>query len=392
MTTTPTPTPGTRSTGRRPDTLLPALAGTWSGLATLLGLWWWATGGYPFGPADPRGEGTALGALPAAAGPPLLVGVGTAGLLVAAFAFRRVRRDPQPAGTTLVVVTGVVHAVAFLLLTPGLALLVLAGYLMAALAPVVLLATLLAGARRSRLAALVAAALALIGVAAWVTGVADGEVMVGWATGFAEGLADQGLRMLTLLFLAAGGAVWAALAWTAARGSTAGTPAAAWTRPESAARWGRVATAVATLCALPYVLVRATWLTPWPLGVPTGAEDAVIGAMRLQGLLLGGAALAGAVLTTGLVARWGEVWPRWMPVLRGRPVPVAAAVVPATLVTVLFCSAAVPMAVLAVEQGQPLMLLLFPLPIWGPALGIATLGYALRRRGERERPGTIEGS
>jgi hypothetical protein len=81
-----------------------------------------------------------------------------------------------------------------------------------------------------------------------------------------------------------------------------------------------------------------------------------------------------------------------MPGLRGRPVPVAAAVVPATLVAVLLSSAAVPMVVLAVELGELLMLLMFPLPVWGPALGIAALGYALRRTGDRERTGTIEGS
>jgi hypothetical protein len=148
---------------------------------------------------------------------------------------------------------------------------------------------------------------------------------------------------------------------------------------------------VATLCALPYALIRATWLTPWPLGLPAGTDLSAVPTMRLQGLLLGGAALAGAVLTTGLVARWGEVWPRWMPGLRGRAVPIAAAVVPATLVTLLIGSAAVPMVMMAIGSGELWLLLAFPLPIWAPALGAATVGYALRRRGGRARPGTIEG-
>jgi len=126
--------------------------------------------------------------------------------------------------------------------------------------------------------------------------------------------------------------------------------------------------------------------------VPAGAQAQVVGEMRLQGLLLGAAAVAGAVLTAGLVARWGEVWPRWMPVLHGRPVPVAAAVVPGTVIALAICSAAVPMASMAVAADQLWMLLLFPLPVWGPALGAATLAYALRRRSERERPGTIGGS
>jgi hypothetical protein len=127
------------------------------------------------------------------------------------------------------------------------------------------------------------------------------------------------------------------------------------------------------------------------LGLPAGTDLSAVPQVRLQGLLLGGAALAGAVLTTGLVARWGEVWPRWMPGLRGRPVPVAAAVVPATLVALLISSAAVSMVMMSFEDGLWWFLLVFPLPVWGPALGAAALGYALRRRGDRARPGTIEG-
>ncbi|MBV6700905.1 hypothetical protein KV557_28005 [Kitasatospora aureofaciens] len=37
------------------------------------------------------------------------------------------------------------------------------------------------------------------------------------------------------------------------------------------------------------------------------------------------------LLTTGLVAGWGEVFPRWIPFLGGRRVPPLAAVIPATL-------------------------------------------------------------
>ncbi|MFJ9691712.1 hypothetical protein [Kitasatospora sp. NPDC101183] len=38
-----------------------------------------------------------------------------------------------------------------------------------------------------------------------------------------------------------------------------------------------------------------------------------------------------ALLTLGLVSGWGEVFPRWVPFLRGRRVPPLAAVVPAVL-------------------------------------------------------------
>ncbi len=141
-------------------------------------------------------------------------------------------------------------------------------------------------------------------------------------------------------------------------------------------------------------LIRATWLTPWPLGLPAGMAADLVGPLRLQGLLLGGAALAGAVLTVGLIARWGEVWPRWMPGLGGRPVPVAAAAVPGAVVALLLCSASVPMAMMTVAAGtgDAWLQLVLPLPLWGAALGAATLAYVLRRRGDRSaRPGTIEG-
>lgn len=38
-----------------------------------------------------------------------------------------------------------------------------------------------------------------------------------------------------------------------------------------------------------------------------------------------------ALLTLGLVKPWGEVFPRWMPFLGGRRVPIKAAVIPATV-------------------------------------------------------------
>jgi hypothetical protein len=379
--------------GVRQRTLLPALTGIWSALAVLVGLWWWAAGTYPFGARDPQAGEISLGALPPEVGPPAVIAVGVLSGLMALVALARARRvahghRPGGGSTASVVGTGVLLAVVLVLLTPGAALLTLGGYLMAALGPVVLLGVFLAGARRSRLAAVVLAVLVLVAVVAWLTGVAGGPVVAAWANGFGQGLARQAPRMLALLFLAAGGVLWAVTAWSAVRMTSDGRRPR-WMRPERAARWGRVATIVATVCALPYAVARATWLTPWPLGMPAGA-DALSAGVRLQGLLLGGAALAGAVLTTGLVARWGEVWPRWMPGLRGRPVPPAAAIVPGGLVAILITSAAIPTTVAATAK-DPWFLLLFPLPVWGPALGLAVLGYALRRQGERGRPGTIEG-
>src|SRR5512142_1840942 len=54
-----------------------------------------------------------------------------------------------------------------------------------------------------------------------------------------------------------------------------------------------------------------------------------------SGLFLATFGLVGAVLMLGLIQRWGEVFPRWMIGLAGRRVPIALAVVPAALVSVL---------------------------------------------------------
>jgi hypothetical protein len=49
--------------------------------------------------------------------------------------------------------------------------------------------------------------------------------------------------------------------------------------------------------------------------------------------------LAGAFLTLGLIQRWGEIFPRWVPYLSGKRVPPAMAIVPASLISVIVTSA-----------------------------------------------------
>ncbi|WUT01064.1 hypothetical protein OHA46_32130 [Streptomyces sp. NBC_00708] len=108
-----------------------------------------------------------------------------------------------------------------------------------------------------------------------------------------------------------------------------------------------------------------------------------------------------AFTAVGLVARWGEVLPRWMPGLGGRRVPTAAAVVPATIgATILTLVFTVIMVITTVTQskinGDPLpadfpskaggwetvyfYASYAPLVLWGPMLGILTYAYWRRRR------------
>jgi len=93
----------------------------------------------------------------------------------------------------------------------------------------------------------------------------------------------------------------------------------------------------------------------------------------------------------GLVQRWGEVFPRWMIGLAGRRVPLALAVIPASIVAVLLVEGGIAiwsgygqLADAAAASGQDLWIVVGPtllFPGWGVALAVAALGYYFRRRG-----------
>ncbi|MFG3409425.1 hypothetical protein [Streptomyces sp. NPDC048142] len=114
-----------------------------------------------------------------------------------------------------------------------------------------------------------------------------------------------------------------------------------------------------------------------------------------------------AFAAIGLIARWGEVFPRWVPVLRGRRVPTAAAVLPATIgATILTLVFTVIAIVTTVTQsktnGDPLpadfpskaggwetvyfYACYVPLVLWGPMLGVLTYAYWRRRRSATSGP------
>jgi len=100
----------------------------------------------------------------------------------------------------------------------------------------------------------------------------------------------------------------------------------------------------------------------------------------------------------GLVQRWGEVFPRWMIGLAGRRVPIALAVVPASLASVLLIVGGIAiwagldqmvanLVAGGAEDMEIIGAVIFELgptllfPVWGVALAVATLGYYYRRRG-----------
>jgi len=106
-----------------------------------------------------------------------------------------------------------------------------------------------------------------------------------------------------------------------------------------------------------------------------------------------------AFTAVGLVARWGEVFPRWIPVLRGRRVPPMVAIVPATIgatvlslitvwttitlllgVNVRGDEASFDVLTFHTWQGTVAILAYAPLLAWGPLLGALTVAYGRRRR------------
>jgi hypothetical protein len=149
-----------------------------------------------------------------------------------------------------------------------------------------------------------------------------------------------------------------------------------------------------------YALTRYAWA----LGFPLGMSEELFRPGQESGKWIGGAIylgnfiLLGAFLMLGLVQRWGEVFPRWMIGLAGRRVPIALAVIPASLASVLLVVGGI-----GIWSGLPQMVgnsaaggaegigligeiifqvgptLLFP--VWGLALAVAAWGYYYRRRG-----------
>ncbi|MEV8588913.1 hypothetical protein [Streptomyces sp. NPDC051180] len=107
-----------------------------------------------------------------------------------------------------------------------------------------------------------------------------------------------------------------------------------------------------------------------------------------------------AFTAIGLVARWGEVVPDWIPVLRGRRIPPAAVLVPAALgataLTLLWTVLALATELRGTTiRGDALppdfpgraggweavsyYVCYAPLVLWGPSLALLTVAYGRRR-------------
>lgn len=195
-------------------------------------------------------------------------------------------------------------------------------------------------------------------------------------------------------------------AWAAAHAPVPGVP-----------RWARIAA-----CAVPFTVLPAS---VWRIAVCTFhlpiAPDSVHAAGTSSGIpglplavyvvLLSIASELIAFTAVGLVARWGEVFPRWVPLLRGRVVPPIAAVVPAaagaTVLTLLWTWTAVSFGlgrrvdgsrttgatVLELHdwQGWLAVVSYAPLLLWGPLLAALTIAYRTRRHASSPTHGQLAG-
>jgi hypothetical protein len=167
-------------------------------------------------------------------------------------------------------------------------------------------------------------------------------------------------------------------AWKAAHAPVAGVP-----------RWARLAAYAVPLVVLPSAL--------WRLHV-VFVNGGLSGKVYVVCLSIVSELVA--FTAVGLVAAWGERFPRWIPWLRGRTVPTLVAVIPATvasvILTVVWTVAFVAIFRGVTWDGEPLhpdfptegavwettifYLCYLPLLLWGPLLGTATYAYYRRRR------------
>ncbi len=142
------------------------------------------------------------------------------------------------------------------------------------------------------------------------------------------------------------------------------------------------------------------WRIAMGLGLPVGFTEQGLAEFGIPGwgtaYVFGLSVLAEALafLTLGLIRPWGEVWPRWIPGLRGRAIPPLAAILPAAAgaialmwigFTGLFnwAEAGSSMSPGSWEESPVYDVVMAacyaPLLLWGPLLAAVTVHYAWRR-------------
>jgi hypothetical protein len=178
-------------------------------------------------------------------------------------------------------------------------------------------------------------------------------------------------------------------------------------RCQPVSRWITAAAYAVPLCVLPSALWRL-----WALadGLPRGCRQAgpAWEPYYITGLSV--VSFGAALLTIGLVRPWGEVLPRWIPLVGGRTVPVRAAVTAASLGTIFIfgvyaCALLNPIVRFRVAPDIPgcpspldgpgawvAVASYAPLLAWGPLPAVVTVAYYRRRTHTTTAPPTTAGS
>ncbi|MFD4420655.1 hypothetical protein ACFWN7_04020 [Agromyces sp. NPDC058484] len=233
---------------------------------------------------------------------------------------------------------------------------------------------------------LIAGLAVLVAASVWLAGLTFVGIAE-FATAFAGALAADAPGLLVAGIVVTAIVVWSTRGVIAVRTSRGGRAFEAWI-----VRHRRMITILAALGPLPYAVVRATWLTPWPVFGPD--SDAMTPDTLATGLMLGSGAVAASVLTLGLILPWGVRFPRWMPRIGGRAVPVQMAVVPGLLAAAVLCISAPAMLRMMGNAGVidgVLLNLVLPLWFWGPMLALAVWAYAAWRGDTTRPPATPRG-
>ncbi|MFD8556564.1 hypothetical protein ACWDOR_33765 [Streptosporangium canum] len=157
-------------------------------------------------------------------------------------------------------------------------------------------------------------------------------------------------------------------------------------------RWAVGVAHVVPLLALPSSLWRIGLALGLPLGYTEQGLRDLVGATAWGPLYLIALSMlteAAALLTVGLVRRWGEVVPRWIPLLGGRTIPRLAVTVPAwfgvgvlaLLWTPFLFWWTLPHPGMTVTGRLLVGFIYLPLVAWAPLLAAVTLSYQRRRTG-----------
>lgn len=260
---------------------VPYAAATWSFAVAGLALFCTVTGsGYPLA-TDPEQSASIFAGLSAEVGSVLLLG---ASLLAGALSLTAARGQTLGSANQVAVAALVLIAVPLLFVVPDNNLLVMLGY-----------------------------------TPMFLVGATFGWPPVSYFDSVTWPLLFQLISVLGGLLLAGTALAWRRRAARSCLSCGRSAVPARWTTPESAAIWGRWAVLVAVVPPLMYALDR--WA--WAAGIPLGISQNFLDEMHRTGLVwagfrLGTFAFLDAVLTLGLVQRWGEVFPRWMVGLAAR--------------------------------------------------------------------------